>query len=48
MPQIHVSVLMSRAADAQTKRVRSQFKTDAEFAQALKAAGWRLLRSADE
>jgi len=38
---VHVSDLdVQNAADAQVKRVRSQFKTDAEFAQALKGGGF--------
>jgi peptidyl-prolyl cis-trans isomerase SurA len=38
---VHVSELdVQNAADAQMKRVRSQFKTDAEFAQALKSGGF--------
>ena len=38
---VHVSDLdVQNAAEAQTKRVRSQFKTDAEFAQALKSGGF--------
>jgi peptidyl-prolyl cis-trans isomerase SurA len=38
---VHVSDLdVQNAADAQMKRVRSQFKTDAEFAQALKSGGF--------
>jgi len=38
---VHVSDLeVQNAADAQVKRVRSQFKTDAEFAQALKSGGF--------
>jgi peptidyl-prolyl cis-trans isomerase SurA len=38
---VHVSELdVQNAADAQVKRVRSQFKTDAEFAQALKSGGF--------
>jgi peptidyl-prolyl cis-trans isomerase SurA len=38
---IHVSDLdVQNAADAQVKRVRGQFKTDAEFAQALKGGGF--------
>ena len=38
---VHVSDAdVQAAADAQVKRVRSQFKTDAEFAQALKSGGF--------
>ena len=38
---VHVSELdVQNSADAQVKRVRSQFKTDAEFAQALKSGGF--------
>ena len=38
---VHVSDLdVQNSADAQVKRVRSQFKTDAEFAQALKSGGF--------
>ena len=38
---VHVSDLdVQNAADAQMKRVRGQFKTDAEFAQALKSGGF--------
>jgi peptidyl-prolyl cis-trans isomerase SurA len=38
---VHVSDNdVTTAADAQMKRVRSQFKTDAEFAQALKSGGF--------
>jgi peptidyl-prolyl cis-trans isomerase SurA len=38
---VHVSdVDVQNAADAQVKRVRGQFKTDAEFAQALKGGGF--------
>jgi len=38
---VHVSELeVQNAADAQVKRVRGQFKTDAEFAQALKSGGF--------
>jgi peptidyl-prolyl cis-trans isomerase SurA len=38
---VHVSDMdVQNAADAQVKRVRSQFKTDAEFAQALKSGGF--------
>ena len=38
---VHVSELdVQNAAEAQIKRVRSQFKTDAEFAQALKSGGF--------
>lgn len=38
---VHVSDLdVQNAADAQTKRVRGQFKTDAEYAQALKSGGF--------
>jgi len=38
---VHVSDLdVQNSADEQTKRVRSQFKTDAEFAQALKSGGF--------
>jgi peptidyl-prolyl cis-trans isomerase SurA len=38
---VHVSDAdVQTAADAQVKRVRSQFKTDAEFAQALKGGGF--------
>ena len=38
---VHVADLdVQNAADAQVKRVRSQFKTDAEFAQALKGSGF--------
>ena len=38
---VHVSDAdVQAAADAQVKRVRSQFKTDAEFAQALKGGGF--------
>ena len=38
---VHVSELdVQNAADAQVKRVRQQFKTDAEFAQALKSGGF--------
>jgi peptidyl-prolyl cis-trans isomerase SurA len=38
---VHVSDLdVQNAADAQVKRVRGQFKTDAEFAQALKSGGF--------
>jgi peptidyl-prolyl cis-trans isomerase SurA len=38
---VHVSENdVQNAADAQVKRVRSQFKTDAEFAQALKSGGF--------
>ena len=38
---VHVSDLdVQNAADGQMKRVRSQFKTDAEFAQALKSGGF--------
>jgi peptidyl-prolyl cis-trans isomerase SurA len=38
---VHVSDLdVQEAAEAQVKRVRSQFKTDAEYAQALKGGGF--------
>jgi len=38
---VHVSDLdVQNSADQQVKRVRSQFKTDAEFAQALKSGGF--------
>src|SRR5689334_8864600 len=38
---VHISELdVQNAADAQMKRVRGQFKTDAEFAQALKSGGF--------
>jgi peptidyl-prolyl cis-trans isomerase SurA len=38
---VHVSELdVQNAAETQIKRVRSQFKTDAEFAQALKSGGF--------
>jgi len=38
---VHVSDLdVQNSADAQVKRVRGQFKTDAEFAQALKSGGF--------
>src|SRR6476620_1779555 len=38
---VHVADLdVQNSADAQVKRVRSQFKTDAEFAQALKSGGF--------